>query len=51
MNTLGGVVCDPMVGGGAFGVAALRLGAARFVGADVSEECVATTLGRLGECV
>ena len=42
-----GVVADPMVGGGGFGVAALLLGAARFIGGDIDETAVDTTKGRL----
>ena len=45
----GGVVCDPMSGGGGFGVAALRLKAGKFIGADIDAESVAITTGRLAD--
>ena len=45
----GGTVCDPMCGGGGFGVAALLLGAGRFIGADVDSEAVNITKGRLAD--
>ena len=45
------VVCDPMVGGGAFGVAALYHGASRFIGADIDEDTLLTTRGRLAKQV
>lgn len=42
----GDVVCDPFLGGGTTAVAALSQ-ARRFVGCDVDESAVATSLGRL----
>lgn len=45
----GGVVCDPMVGGGAFGVVALSLGCGFFIGNDISAESVNTTKKRLDD--
>ena len=42
----GQIVCDPFVGGGGTACAALMLGR-RFVGCDVSEECVNVTRNRV----
>ena len=44
----GGVVCDPFVGGGAFGVAAVKLGF-QFIGADKSSGEIQVTRARLSE--
>lgn len=44
----GDLVLDPFVGGGTTGVACLQLGR-RFIGVDINQDCVETTLGRLGE--
>ena len=43
----GGVVCDPMVGGGAFAIAAQELGCGEFLGGDADEKAVLITKGRL----
>ena len=44
----GDVVCDPFLGGGASGLAALQHGC-RFIGADIDSECVKIARGRLIE--
>jgi DNA modification methylase len=44
----GDLVLDPFCGGGTTGVACLQLGR-RFIGVDIDEVAVETTLGRLGE--
>jgi DNA-binding transcriptional regulator YhcF (GntR family) len=42
----GQLVCDPFVGGGATAIAALALGR-RFVGCDISADCIETTRQRI----
>ena len=44
----GDVVCDPFLGGGASGLAALRHGC-RFIGSDIDPECIKIAQGRLYE--
>ena len=44
----GDVVCDPFLGGGASGLAALQHGC-KFIGSDISMECVKIARGRLFE--
>jgi len=45
-TTPGDVVCDPFVGGGATGAAALECDC-QFIGLDIEEECIETTESRL----
>jgi site-specific DNA-methyltransferase (adenine-specific) len=45
-SQLGDVVCDPFMGSGSVGIAALRLGR-RFLGNDLNPEAVRITAGRL----
>ena len=42
------IILHPFCGGGSTSVAALRLGR-RFIGFDIGEKCIATTVARLRE--
>ena len=42
-----GTICDPMVGGGGFALAALTLQCSRFIGADIDPQAIQTTKGRI----
>ena len=47
-SVVGSVVLDPFCGGGTTGVVAIAMGR-KFVGADIDENCIKTSLTRLAE--